>query len=460
MKPTESKSDLSKQSDPFDHFEFKPLTEGLGFHKKADKAKKEIRSSNLGAERAGRFVPNRPPSRAPTGSANGSANNSTDEAPRKASQSISDLIASLPPSLDFLDDKDDSFGSAGAGHSGNRPAENPYVSRTFEQPKARSAASEKKAPGAGARATKRGGGFSSVFSTPTSDEILPSVSAAAANAASLFGELAGPRQAPASSLAKTSSTIAAQSGPQISSQTSSQASSQVYQALPREDYHPPLAPPQPNMAFGGMMGSGLNSTSASLPPGPQPAQKASQPTARAASAAYGDKTPYADRIQGDFARSFPHGAAKRRRIETPESDLVKVPTNFTAAALDAMVVTGFSAIFLVSILAITKADIVGLLANVRTDGATQAHLALLFAVVLNLYLMTARSFFGATLGEWAFDIQLGDGSSQRQVLYPLRALARSLAITLTGFVIVPLGSLIAGKDLAKAFSGLQLYRRP
>src|SRR4051794_28880610 len=101
--------------DPFDEFDFKPLTEGLGFHKKAEKIKHDIKSSNLGKEKAVRSVPETPPrallhqtaaelkASAPAMSAMSAGGESS----RSASQSISDLINSLPPSLDFLEEKDE-----------------------------------------------------------------------------------------------------------------------------------------------------------------------------------------------------------------------------------------------------------------------------------------------------------------------------------------------------------------
>jgi len=59
--------------DPFEEFEFKPLTEGLGFHKKAEKPAAKAEAQPSQAQQT------------------------------QKSQSISELIASLPPAMDFLD---------------------------------------------------------------------------------------------------------------------------------------------------------------------------------------------------------------------------------------------------------------------------------------------------------------------------------------------------------------------
>jgi hypothetical protein len=87
-------------------------------------------------------------------------------------------------------------------------------------------------------------------------------------------------------------------------------------------------------------------------------------------------------------------------------------------------------------------------------------LALLFVSVLQLYMLTARSFFGASLGEWAFDLQLGTDEEQQKTFFPLLSALRTLVITFTGFVILPIISLLAKRDITRHIGGLQLYRRP
>ena len=111
-------------ADPFEEFEFKPLTEGLGFHKKADKIKADIRSSDLGTERMSRAIPQVPPRSLLFGDDAqaddiGDRRNDRREN-RSASQSISELMASLPPSLDFLDEKPDL--TRGAAHQAAKPS--------------------------------------------------------------------------------------------------------------------------------------------------------------------------------------------------------------------------------------------------------------------------------------------------------------------------------------------------
>ena len=101
-----------------------------------------------------------------------------------------------------------------------------------------------------------------------------------------------------------------------------------------------------------------------------------------------------------------------------------------------------------------------MLSNAKTDGATQLHLGLLFLAVLQMYMLTARAFFGATLGEWAFELQMGTDKDQQRGIYPVQVMLRSLIMTFTGLILIPLLSFAFNRDLAKYLTGLQLYRRP
>ena len=102
--------------DPFEEFEFKPLTEGLGFHKKAEQIKADRDGSRLAHDRVARTIPDRPPvtsSPSPPAKNAGTTFTGTLSAanamPTPASDSISKIMATLPPSfgspgLDFLED--------------------------------------------------------------------------------------------------------------------------------------------------------------------------------------------------------------------------------------------------------------------------------------------------------------------------------------------------------------------
>ena len=360
--------------DPFEEFEFKPLTEGLGFHKKAEKIKTDIKSSHLAQDKTLDVLGTTPdiPSRV-SGLGRITTGAESDllgrnETPRPASQSISDLIASLPPSLDFLDNKEDA-------------APPPVPARPS---------------------------YASMAGTPA-----PTKTAAPAA-------------------------------------DSSFARPQIFQPLGREDYKSPAAP---------TIGQAINNSIS--PTMPTPGSRAGGTAAPVAAKAPASQ--YRDRMDESFARAFPHAEKPKTRatdVAPHAAGLQPVPIHLGAAVLDGMVVTGLTTVLLVCILAITRVNLMGLLSNAQTDGSTQINLFLLFVAVLQMYMLTARSFAGASLGEWAFDLQLGDEDDQRKTAYPLLVAWRTFLVTMTGIIVLPILSLVLRQDITKHLTGLQLYRRP
>jgi len=116
-------------------------------------------------------------------------------------------------------------------------------------------------------------------------------------------------------------------------------------------------------------------------------------------------------------------------------------------------------IFLISLLMITKVDLMKVFTNTQTDMMTQLSLAVLFTALYQMYVIVARSFFGKTLGEWTFDHQLGRKKEQDSALYPIQVLWRSFLTVITGVFILPTLSFISRKDIPSYLSGLQLYKK-
>lgn len=337
--------------DPFEDFEFKPLTEGLGFNKTVEKPKSsESFELNTAAPASSKAS-------AKTDSSFALSTETENEllgrdSNRTNSKSISDLIASLPPSLDFVSDKEET--------------PRPQIFQPFAREEYKSSS-------------------------------------------------ASPTMSSTSTISGTLSGVSNPSGPTIG---------QVL-PMPGSKVSTPLSSPSANAAI------------------PAP-------------------TGFREKLDESYSRAFPQPKVERRKsvIVSEQGQLIEVPTHFGASILDGMVVSGMTMILLVCILMITKVNLVGLLSNAQTDVPTQFHLALLFLSVLQLYMLTARSFFGATLGEWAFDLQLGGSYDQSRAIYPILAAWRMLLVTATGVVVIPVLSLIFKRDLASGLTGLQLYRRP
>ena len=166
-------------------------------------------------------------------------------------------------------------------------------------------------------------------------------------------------------------------------------------------------------------------------------------------------------VDESVARAFPHLERLKQKLSFKEKivELVPAKVHFGAAILDGMVTLGMTFIFLMSILMVAKIDLVGLLTHPQTEAATRVHLTILFFCVLQLYFLSARSFFGASLGEWAFDMQLGTVEQQRRAYYPLQVVFRTLITILTGVLVLPIISLIANRDISRYFGGLELLQK-
>lgn len=76
-----------------------------------------------------------------------------------------------------------------------------------------------------------------------------------------------------------------------------------------------------------------------------------------------------------------------------------------------------------------------------------------------VYLIATRVFCGSTVGEWTADCQLGNIKQRKSSDYTLKVLFRSLILALTGFILLPVLSVIFRKDIAGYLTGLQLYQK-
>lgn len=392
-------------------FDFKPINEGLGFHRKVKPLETETDSdesfsfSSLGP---GTMAP-------PTVEANSreqskgllsSGSASSTSTPATASsgkskhnaKSVSDLIAALPPSLDFL-------------------------------------LEDQAAPAASASAS------------------APTTPASSANSAS------GGRRAP---LFSSPSGLATPGAPAAASIVNAEKENKgeakrgfLQMPIGRSDY-------------------GLKSKSVSAG------------AAAAAAAAAGVSAPIAARtpasidenVAKTFPQVFPHlgslagkpaaaalagqpAAASLKASTTGEVETEIVAeralsTHFGSSILDTLVAVGLGCLLLVVTLSITNVNLLALLENSQTDRETIMALMLLFVAGGLLYTLAARSFVGATLGEWSYEIRVGDHKARTRWFYPVLVMWRGLLVTATGFVLFPIISAIAGTDVLKYLTGLEL----
>lgn len=151
-----------------------------------------------------------------------------------------------------------------------------------------------------------------------------------------------------------------------------------------------------------------------------------------------------------------------QKITTPQNK-VQVQTDegtanysLSALVLDGMLLTAAFLTCLIILLMVTKVDLVASLADPEASPMLYTTLGGLFAVLTWMYLVVHRMGLGATTGEWVFDIRLGKPEQFNTASYLLKTSLRSLIIVGTGFVTLPLLSLLFGKDLLGRWLGVEL----
>lgn len=139
--------------------------------------------------------------------------------------------------------------------------------------------------------------------------------------------------------------------------------------------------------------------------------------------------------------------------------LIPVPVSFASMLLDGIIILAFSLIFLVSLITVTGVDLVSVVQSTQSEFTTQISMLVLYFAVLEMYVVVLRSFFGCTVGEWTFDLQMGEDDQIVRASYPMLVLWRSFLILLSGVIFLPILSYLFNTDLASKFTGLQLYKK-
>lgn len=151
-------------------------------------------------------------------------------------------------------------------------------------------------------------------------------------------------------------------------------------------------------------------------------------------------------------------SAVSKKVAPTASVANEIPS-FMAATLDAMLIVAASLLCLIVMLTITKVDLIGNLSRPDEDNMVYISTIALFMGVTFIYMVIHRVFMKATPGEWAFDQQLGTEDQIHEPIYSLKVIARTLLVMATGFVVLPLLSMLFGRDLAGAWTGAPLTRK-
>jgi hypothetical protein len=150
----------------------------------------------------------------------------------------------------------------------------------------------------------------------------------------------------------------------------------------------------------------------------------------------------------------PKATPQSRRQFIKEEISVALPSIF----FDSIVIVGLTGLFLFATFLIARVDPINVIKMIPNDPMTAMGVGVLVFSLIQGYLLVSRAFFGSTLGEWAFEIEVGTPEEQMSALYPIRILWRSALTTVTGLILLPLISLALGQDIGGKLSGINLYR--
>ena len=167
-------------------------------------------------------------------------------------------------------------------------------------------------------------------------------------------------------------------------------------------------------------------------------------------------------LNDSLAKAFPKEETTKpffHQTVTPITKFKEIHSSFASAFIDGLFCILLSSLFLVTLVWFTGVDIMAMLISQKMGLRAMIEIGLLSSGVTLIYYMLSRGLFGSTLGDWAFDVQLGTAQERNHLMYPFQVLFRTFVIMVTGLIVVPLVSIGFGKDIAYYFSGLRLYSR-
>lgn len=131
--------------------------------------------------------------------------------------------------------------------------------------------------------------------------------------------------------------------------------------------------------------------------------------------------------------------------------------SFTAIAMDVLTLVSICMIFFAVVLTAMGESLSSVLSELPRDAAGRSYFLGIVLSVSFMYMILARSLFGQTIGEWMMYMQLGSDEDRAKASYPIKVFVRTVVVFLSGLIVFPILSLLAGKDILMYFSGLEMH---
>lgn len=130
--------------------------------------------------------------------------------------------------------------------------------------------------------------------------------------------------------------------------------------------------------------------------------------------------------------------------------------SWLAGFIDLLILISLSCAFVVSFSMIVQSPVGEMFRSLQTQQHRLVFFTEVMVIASWLYMVVSRGIMGSSLGEWACDIRLGQPHERLRTNYILRVAVRATLVIATGLIVLPLLSLIFGRDLAGSLSGLRL----
>lgn len=128
--------------------------------------------------------------------------------------------------------------------------------------------------------------------------------------------------------------------------------------------------------------------------------------------------------------------------------------SWVASSIDLLILFSLSCVFLMTFSFLVNDSLKDIL---RVFGGSFLTIfALVWLSFSALYMVMLRSFMGHSIGEWACGLRVGSAKQRLGRNYIFRVIFRVAIVFATGVVLLPLLSLLTGKDLAGKASGIPL----
>ena len=147
-----------------------------------------------------------------------------------------------------------------------------------------------------------------------------------------------------------------------------------------------------------------------------------------------------------------------QNLSVSKAKTQSVAFSWPSIMTDALIVLSLNLLVISALIFSAQLDISNVLSNLQNNTSAQLAAVVFVLVVLKTYILLTRSFWGRTLGEWTWGLQMGRTEQIKKIWYPALILWRSLLVFATGFVVFFTLSILCRRDILYYLTGLRLYK--